>query len=62
MAQTVELHEKWEQQVDHQLCTHRNQEVERGDDGVVTATYHCLTCGKAVFRIYREDLPKLPRR
>jgi hypothetical protein len=50
--QAAELRKKWKQRVDRQPCQHRNQEVERSEDGIVTATYYCLTCGKAVIRIY----------
>jgi hypothetical protein len=51
-GQSAELREQWKLQVDHQPCLHRTQEVVRGQDGIVTATYHCLTCGKAILRIY----------
>jgi hypothetical protein len=51
--QAVELRKKWKQRGDRQPCQRLEQEVERGENGIVTATYHCLTCGKAVLRIYQ---------
>jgi hypothetical protein len=56
--QAAELREKWKQQVDRQPCQHLEQEVDRGEKGIVTATYYCLTCGKAVLRIYRDNSVK----
>jgi hypothetical protein len=51
--QAFELREKWKQCVDHQPCQHQNQAVERGQDGIVSATYYCCTCGTVVLRIYK---------
>jgi hypothetical protein len=50
-GQAVKLREKWEQQVGRQPCKHPDLEVEHSEDGIVTATYHCLTCGNAVVQI-----------
>ena len=57
-GQVIELRKKWEQRVNRQPCLHRNQEAVHSEDGMVKETYHCLTCGKDVLRIYRETLTK----
>jgi hypothetical protein len=51
-AEAVSLQVTWKQQVGRPRCMHLNQEVQRSEDGIVTATYHCLACGEAVLRIY----------
>jgi hypothetical protein len=54
-AQAIALREKWKQRGNRHPCKHLEQEVDRSENGIVTATYHCLTCGKAVLRIYRDN-------
>jgi hypothetical protein len=51
-AQAIRLQATWRAVVGRPRCLHLNQEVERGEKGMVTATYHCLACGEAVLLIY----------
>ena len=53
-ARAIELREEWNQRVDRRPCQHQNQEIERGESGTVEITYHCLACGQAVLRIYKD--------
>ena len=53
IEQAIELREKWKQRVDGQPCQHQNQAVEHGEDGIVTATYYCRTCGAVMLRIFK---------
>jgi hypothetical protein len=54
-GQVIELRQKWEKRFNRQACLHGNQEAVHSEDGIVRETYHCLTCGKAVLRIYRDN-------
>lgn len=40
-AQAGELRVKWKQRVHPLPCEHLNQELESGDAGYLTGTYHC---------------------
>jgi hypothetical protein len=53
-ARAIELREEWNQRVDRRPCQHRNQEIEFGEGGIVKITHHCLACGQAVLRIYKD--------
>jgi len=53
-ARAIELREEWNQRVNRQPCEHQNHEIERGESGIVKITYHCLACGQAILRIYKE--------
>jgi hypothetical protein len=57
-AQAAELRKKWNQRADRNRCTHPKQEVERGEDGMVTATYYCITCGKEMLLVYGDHFSK----
>lgn len=47
-AQADEVRVKWKQRVHPLPCEHLNQELESGDAGYLTGTYHCLDCGESV--------------
>jgi hypothetical protein len=48
-TQAAELQAKWNRHVKYpRLCEHRNIDMERSEDGYVTGSYRCTTCGDAV--------------
>ena len=46
-AQAAELQAMWKQQDPPRLCAHIKSDMER-NDGYVTGSYYCLTCGEAI--------------
>jgi hypothetical protein len=52
-VQAVKLREKWKRRGDDQPCPHCNRTVAHGQDGIVSATYYCCTCGAVVLRVYK---------
>jgi hypothetical protein len=51
-----ELPEKWKERVGRHLDHELDQEVEHAEDGMVSSTLHCLTCGEVVLRIDQPNL------
>jgi hypothetical protein len=47
-AEAEALRVKWKQRVHPLPCQHLNQELESGDAGYLTGTYHCLDCGEPI--------------
>jgi hypothetical protein len=54
----VELPEKWKERVGRHLDHELDQEVEYGEDGMVSASLRCLRCGEEVLQINRENFPE----
>ncbi|HXC65860.1 MAG TPA: hypothetical protein VN638_00490 [Nitrospiraceae bacterium] len=47
--QAVELQAKWNRHVKYPpVCEHRKIDLERSEDGYLTGSYRCTTCGDAV--------------